>query len=234
MNSFLKSGLAALLLSSANVGSAQYVTEVSQSLQLWVPPVNIKADGTTITKMYVCEKNDVNYSSFNMTFIVPDGIRVAMVAKGNVEVEDCEMSVRSADHIINCGQPNATTIKVIGYSPTIQSLYPDDQNGNPADELFYIGLVADAQMAPGDYQVEIVDVKFVLENADAHILSAEPLHTSISVTDDASGVEEIAVEDVDADAEWYDLTGHRVNANPSTPGIYIVRQGNKVSKTIVH
>lgn len=46
-----------------------------------------------------------------------------------------------------------------------------------------------------------------------------------------SAVSNIAADDENAPAEYYNLQGVRVN-NPA-PGIYIVRRGNKVSKVLV-
>lgn len=126
------------------------------------------------------------------------------------------------------GEINPITIKVICYSPTIQDLYPDDENGNPMDELFYIGLVADPDMKSGEYQVEILDVKFVLENGNAHVFPTEPIYTTITVKNDMTlDVEEISVEDTDPNGVWYDLNGRRVEGRPS-PGTYIFN-GRKVT-----
>ena len=49
----------------------------------------------------------------------------------------------------------------------------------------------------------------------------------------SSGIEGVAIEAVDADApaEYYNMQGIRV-AEPTT-GLYIVRQGNKVSKQLI-
>lgn len=51
----------------------------------------------------------------------------------------------------------------------------------------------------------------------------------------SSGVEEIAgdFETADAPAEYYNLQGMRVAADALTPGIYVVRQGDKTFKTII-
>lgn len=51
----------------------------------------------------------------------------------------------------------------------------------------------------------------------------------------SSGVEEIAgdFETADAPAEYYNLQGMRVAADALTPGIYVVRQGDKTFKTVI-
>lgn len=47
-----------------------------------------------------------------------------------------------------------------------------------------------------------------------------------------SAVETVEVED-NAPAEYYNLNGVKVDAENATPGIYVVRKGNKVSKVVV-
>ncbi len=47
-----------------------------------------------------------------------------------------------------------------------------------------------------------------------------------------TGVENITVSDSDAPATYYNLSGVRVSSDNLTPGIYILRQGNKTTKVI--
>ena len=51
---------------------------------------------------------------------------------------------------------------------------------------------------------------------------------------EAAGVEDI-VADADAEAAtvWYTLSGIAMNEKPSTPGVYVRRQGAKVSKVVI-
>ena len=39
--------------------------------------------------------------------------------------------------------------------------------------------------------------------------------------------------DADAVAEYYNLEGMRMDATSLTPGIYVVRRGNKVNKVLI-
>lgn len=48
-----------------------------------------------------------------------------------------------------------------------------------------------------------------------------------------SGVESVATDNSQAPAEYYRLDGTRVNADALTPGIYVVRRGDKASKEII-
>lgn len=57
---------------------------------------------------------------------------------------------------------------------------------------------------------------------------------TVGGSDVETGVEEIATEDnSNAPVEYYNLNGIRVNGENLTPGLYIVRQGNKVVKRLV-
>ena len=47
-----------------------------------------------------------------------------------------------------------------------------------------------------------------------------------------SGVNEIVFDNANAPVEYYNLQGVRVD-NPTAPGVYIVKKGNKVSKTLI-
>lgn len=63
-------------------------------------------------------------------------------------------------------------------------------------------------------------------------LKSETIHWTLEKTNDntMTSVEDIEAEE--ADAEYYDLNGLRVNANNLTKGIYIVKKGNTVTKVI--
>lgn len=48
-----------------------------------------------------------------------------------------------------------------------------------------------------------------------------------------SGIESVAVDSTDAPAEYFRIDGTQVSADRLVPGVYIVRQGKNVSKTII-
>lgn len=230
MKNILKTVMVCQALMASFAASA-YTTLPSETLKVWADPITIVADGKTISTLTICEHDTYDYTAFNMAFIVPEGITIAKVKVGRDWVDDCKLTARaSSTHVITCGQPNPTTIKVISDSSTLANFYPDDEDGNPMDELFTIGLLASDKMEPGEYQVQILDVKFVLENADAFVLPHEPLYTTITVQPGPStGVEDVAVP-VD-EGPWFDLLGRPAQVDANTgrpvPGIYI-HDGRKV------
>lgn len=132
------------------------------ALRVWMDDITVTADGTTATRLTVYENDaERDYTAFNMSIIVPQGITVKQVKKGRNWVNSIELSERAAEtHNISCNMPDATTLKVMCSSTQNDDLYPDDEGGNPMDELFYIDLVADAQMVNGTYTVTTEGVVF--------------------------------------------------------------------------
>lgn len=200
----------------------------SETLKVWFDNITLVADGTTISKMTVYESDIYNYTAYNMAFTVPVGVKVAMVKKGRETVPDVTMSERAASsHSLAIGQPEPDLVKVLTFSSQLDELYPDDEDGNPMDELYTIGFTADPEMENGDYEVEMWDIKFVLANTDACVPKVNSYKGIFTITGGKtpSSVDEIEKDD-DSDAVYYDLLGRPVGTNP-TPGIY-VRSGQKV------
>lgn len=222
---FICAALAALL-SGGTAGA--YTTTESESLKVWFEPVTLVADGTTISRLVVCESDVLNYSAFNMAFFVPKGIHIAKVKKGRDWVEDIEMTERaSSTHSIACNMlDDGITIKVIADSSMLDDLYPDDEEGNPMDELFSIGLIADPDMVDGAYTVEMLDVKFVLSNADACVPAVQPIYGTFTITGGVTtGIDDVHGDSAD-EGDYYDLLGRKVHGTPA-PGIYL-HNGEKV------
>lgn len=60
-----------------------------------------------------------------------------------------------------------------------------------------------------------------------------PAYVFVSPGEDSTGVEDIEMVETEAPAQYYNLNGVEVKAGNLVPGIYIVRQGNKVSKQFI-
>lgn len=58
---------------------------------------------------------------------------------------------------------------------------------------------------------------------------------TISYVESTSAIDSVISDNADvcADPEYFNLQGVKVNASNLTPGIYVCRQGNKVSKVLV-
>lgn len=134
----------------------------TEALRVWMDDITVTADGQTATRLTVYENDpERDYTAFNMSLVVPDGITVAQVKKGRNWVNSIELSVRAAEtHTISCNMPEGTLIKIMCSSTQNDDLYPDDEDGNLVDELFTIDLIADPQMTNGTYTVTTEGVVF--------------------------------------------------------------------------
>ncbi len=148
----------------------------TQTLKVWGHDFTMTADGTTSTHLTISENDVVNYTAFNMTIVVPEGISIAQVKSGRLYVNDILINPDrdSGGHTISCNMPDKKTIKIIAYSTDLYEFYPDDIEGNPVDELFTIGLVADPTMVNGDYDIQIIDCKFIPKEGETSILNETP------------------------------------------------------------
>lgn len=144
------------------VGLAKAQNISSESLRVWMDDITVTADGTTATRLTVYENDsERDYTAFNMSLIVPEGISVKQVKKGRVYVNRIELSERAAEtHTISCNMPEATLLKIICTSNQNDDFYPDDEEGNPMDELFSVDLIADPTMINGVYAIEAEGVVF--------------------------------------------------------------------------
>lgn len=165
-------------------------------LKVWMDQkLHFTADGQTVTYLTVHQTDPkVNYMAYNMTILLPKGTAIHQVKSGRNYKNDIQMSERATDtHTIACNMPEAGMLKVICTSSMNQDLYPDDEAGNPCDELFTVGLVADASTYNGTYRAEMVGVCFV--NSDdkgipegAYIDHTEYAEVSVSGGTDFPGV----------------------------------------------
>lgn len=156
----------------------------TETLKVWMDDATITADGSTVTRLVISENDLVNYTSFSLSLVVPNGVTVAKVRQGRESVDDIQLTDRATTtHSISCNmQQDGKTIKIISTSSSNLDFYPDDVDGNPIDEIFSIGLVADPSVANGDYNIKIVDCKFVMkENATASVPNAE-VTAKLSIT----------------------------------------------------
>lgn len=215
----------ACVIFSANA----YTTTESAALRVWAEIPEIIADGKTVNyiKVYEHDDNDLLYSAYNMEFDLPEGFSINKVKQGRDMVDDIVMSERAhTTHTISCNIVNGTNLRIIAYSSLNNDLYNDDEDGNPLDELFTIGLIADPEMKTGEYQVKFFGIKFVLNNGDACTPAAQPMYYDMKVTN-TSSAKELTIEDITQEDCW-DINGNLLNKSLIRPGMIIVYQGRKV------
>ncbi|MDE5807929.1 MAG: hypothetical protein K2H76_07400 [Muribaculaceae bacterium] len=202
-----------------------YVTEPSESLEVWADSISVINDGKTISTLTVYEKDVHDYTAFNMAIVVPEGVTVARVKQGREEVDDIHLTDRATStHNITCGMPDSNTIKIISSSPSLANYFPTTDDESEDCALFTIGLVASQEIEPGEYNIELCDIKFVLESADAYILPEEPLIFPITIRTLSTGI--MRIESTEGSTQKFDLQGRPINSE-QTNGIYIVN-GRKV------
>lgn len=156
---------ASMVLCLSLLGQAEALAQSeSETLRVWMDDITLTADGETITHLTVYENDVQDYASFNMSFRVPAGVRIAQVSAGRGKMkDDVELSERATEsHVITANQASATLIKVSCISMQGENLYPDDEEGNTLDALFTIGLVADPTTLNGTYTVTLGDLDFGL------------------------------------------------------------------------
>ena len=222
---FMACALMALFMTS---NAKAYTTTEAATLKVWYELPTFIADGQTVNYIKVYENDGDNvYSAFNMHFVLPEGIRVNKVKHGRDEVNDITLSDRaSSSHAISCNMPNATTLKIICNSSMNDNLYNTDVNDEPLDLLFTIGLIAEPELAAGEYEIYLDGIKFVFKNADASVPANEPIYGTMVVKSETSGIESINA-DVYDNGDCYDLQGRKVN--PSTVhGTIVISNGTKV------
>lgn len=211
-----------------------YETTVSETLKVWCDPIELVADGKNITVLTIYENDVIDYTAFNMAIIVPEGISIATIKQGRETIDYVLLTERAtSSHTITSGMPDATTIKMISGSSTLSNFYNDDEEGNPLDALVTIGLLASPEMAPGTYDIKILDVKFVEPTADACVLKESPVMSTFTITNpNVTGVDNTLVDEDAGEAEWFGINGVKQTSEPSH-GVYIRRQNNQSHKVIV-
>lgn len=210
---------------AASVNAGAYTTTPSETLKVWFDDMTFTPDGETVTYMHVYETDNLNYTAFNMTFILPKGLKVHMVKQGREMVEDIFLSERAAStHTISCNLiEDGTVLKVIADSSRNDDFYPDDEDGNPVDLIYSVGLIAEPDMAPGAYTAEMTGIKFVLSDGDASVPVDDHVYRTLTVTDIATGIEPTGISE--SDGECYDLLGRKA-VRPQA-GTIVVQKGEK-------
>lgn len=208
--SMLAGALTALTASAFS----EFVTTTTDALRVWAEfPATIVADGQTVNYVKVFEHDDDGtvFTAFNMEFILPEGFSVNKVKVGREMVDDIFLSDRkTSTHGISCNIVDGVDLRIIADSDNNSDFFSDDEEGNPLDEIFTIGLICAPSLPTGDYQISNEGIKFVLSNGDARVPASEPFVYTVHVeSSDPTQIEEISVEEL-ADTDCYDLAGRKI------------------------
>lgn len=208
---------------------ALYDVETTDRLKVWaVFPEPIIADGSTVNyiTVYQHDDDDLDYTAFNMEFILPEGFRVNKIKQGRETVNDIQFSARATStHAISCNLVGGVDLRIIGDSSENADLYKDDEDGNLIDELFTVGLIAETSLKSGNYEVRMEGIKFCHKNADARIPAEDPKYYTITVNNTVTGIDEVSWEELE-DADCYDLEGRKIDPR-GQHGIIVLSKGKK-------
>lgn len=201
----------------------------SKTLKVWLDShVTLTADSCTVTYLKIYQYDAVQeYTSFNMSIIVPRGVKVHSVAGDN----DVVLSGRgTTSHVIACNMPTDTLLKVACVSMKNESLGNQDVFGAVITELFTIGLIAEENAVNGDYVVRMPldGLVFNTHQGDTYVSSVIPEDATCTLTIEG-GVDTSISTELDSNADGlFDLQGRKIN-HPIKKGIYI-EDGQKVLK----
>lgn len=206
----------------------------SETLRVWLDShITLTADGNTVTYLKLYENDgDQGYTSFNMSLIVPKGIRVNQVKQGRETKNDISLSERATStHSIACNMPSDTLLKIACISTLNQELFVDDEEGNPLDEVCTIGLTADTSMENGDYIVSMpaAGLIFNMKKGDTYVSSRIKEDVKCVFTIIGGVITSVRqIENMEENDALYDLHGYRINT-PLKHGVYI-KNGKKIAK----
>lgn len=220
----------ALAVAATMPATAAYTTTSTEDLKVWYEFPTIIADGETVNYIKVYEHHDgYNYTAFNMHFVLPTGFTVNTVKQGRETVNDITLSARAAStHSIVCNLlDDGQTLKIWCDSSQNDDLYADDEDGNPLDLLFTLGLIASPDMAAGEYQTYLDGILFVFKDGNASEPSYAPIYGTIVVENSGtSGIEAVSSDQLDP-ADCYNLQGIKVDPS-KVSGTIVISRGRKV------
>lgn len=218
------------IMSAICVYADNFAVETTDRLRVWAEfPESIQADGTTVFYIKVFQHDDDNldYTAFNMEFILPEGFRINQVKEGRREVNDIHLTERAdATHSISCNLKDGYDLRIIATSSENANFYKDDEEGNPLDELFTVGLIAETTLPTGEYEVSLEGIKFCHQNADARIPAAEPMLYTISVENKYTDIDTVNVDSLE-EKSCFDLNGIKTDAAKAS-GKIIITSGKKI------
>ena len=147
-------------------------------------------------------------------FGLPDGITMKVNPGTNVSIKSIVLSVQGAN------QSRAVTM-------TVTPEFEPSKDNEIYFDFHKLDETTDLTQDLAFYPVTFKSLAFNFGNATGTY--------SFDITTPASGVEDITVENgqIDGKAMYFNLDGVRVAETNLAPGIYIVRQGSKVSKILV-
>ena len=208
--------IANIILSSETPDETQLAARVARQTalgsRLFIDDTSIQ-EGETM-QLAVNLTNDIAFSGFQADVKLPEGLELCQ--------EDGEYMIslsdrKGSDHVLTSAMLSDGTIRILSYSMNLNDFAGAD------GALVYLTVKA-TQHFVGDYEISIDNITFT--QADLTEYSLEPTVCRIAGTVGIEGIE------AEQEAEYFNLQGLPV-ANPEKGGLYIIKRGNKVSKSII-
>ena len=163
-----------------------------------------------------------------------DGDEIALV-KAQTAVDEFEVVANGDSYYLYGGLENSVSKNrhYLTYSGS-ELAYVESEDANAAVTFEQRGAGLVVKFNDGQYLVYngTAFVKGYLVATPAEGDAVTPVYVYMSASNVSTGVDSIDADEAGV-AEYYNLNGVKVNVENLTPGLYIVRQGSKVSKQVI-
>ena len=158
------------------------------------------------------------------------------LSKGQADIDEFEIVENGDNYQLYGGLKSNNSRRYLTYDATgVTTVTTADGNADVTFESTAAGLLV--KFNDGEYLM-FNGTKFVKGEYSEVATQAEgeetlvPVIVFLSSSNVSTGVETVEADE-NAEAQYFNLNGVQVKAENLTPGLYIVRQGNKVSKQVI-
>lgn len=157
------------------------------------------------------------------------------LAKGQTAIDEFEIKENGNNYQLYGGLASNGSRRYLTYDATgVTTVATADDNADVTFESTAAGLLV--KFNDGQYLM-FNGTKFIKADYGEAVVQAEgetltPVIVFMSSSNVSTGVETVEFDE-NAEAQYFNLNGVQVKAENLTPGLYIVRQGNKVSKQVI-
>ena len=157
------------------------------------------------------------------------------LAKGQTAIDEFEIKENGNNYQLYGGLASNGSRRYLTYDATgVTTVAEADDNADVTFESTAAGLLV--KFNDGQYLM-FNGTKFIKADYGEAVVQAEgetltPVIVFMSSSNVSTGVETVEFDE-NAEAQYFNLNGVQVKAENLTPGLYIVRQGNKVSKQVI-
>ena len=155
--------------------------------------------------------------------------------KGQADIDEFEIKENGNNYQLYGGLASNNSRRFLTYDGTgVTTVAEADANADVTFESTAAGLLV--KFNDGEYLM-FNGTKFIKADYGEAVVQAEgetltPVIVFLSSSNVSTGVETVEFDE-NAELQYFNLNGVQVKAENLTPGLYIVRQGNKVSKQVI-